>query len=181
MDKGKTEQCMSNSEQVKNDAKRFSQGHWTFFRLGDEKKWYGTHSCTLEGNWDSSATQMVKRFEESVHPVFKSISALSRGILKRKNNSDTMHFTADAPHTELLYRTIHLAKQLSFYGAVSSWCEEFGLRPIEREMTSDRFVTNANEQQLKNVKPQEVNSLVETPKRNDPVSGNRLRECIQIF
>ena len=38
-----------------------------------------------------------------------------------------------------------------------------------------------NGQLLKNVKPQEVNSLVQTPRSDDPASGNRLRECLQNF
>ena len=84
---------------------------------------------------------MVEQFKETGHPVFKSISALSRGILKEK------------------WQMYH-----SIYGAVSSWCEQFGMRPNEREMTSERFVTKGNEQLLKNVKPQEVNSLVQTPR-----------------
>ena len=37
---------------------------------------YGTLSNTLEGKLDSIATQMVERFKETGHPVFKSISAL---------------------------------------------------------------------------------------------------------
>ena len=37
------------------------------------------------------------------------------------------------------------------------------------------------EQLLNNVKPQEVNSLVQTPRSDDPASGNRLRECLQNF
>ena len=37
---GKSEQCISNSEKVKNYAKRFSRGRWAFFGPGDEKKWY---------------------------------------------------------------------------------------------------------------------------------------------
>ena len=60
-----------------------------------------------DGEWDSTATQMVERFKETNHPVFKSISALSREILKKKNNRDTIHFNADAPNTELLFRIIH--------------------------------------------------------------------------
>ena len=81
---------------------------------------------------------------------------------------------------------IHSANQLSIYGAVSSCREEFGLRPNEREMTSEMFVTKENDQLLKNVllknvKPQEVNSSVQTRRSNDPVSGNRLRECLQNF
>ena len=122
-----------NSRKVKNYAKRFSR----FFGFGDEKKRYG-FLCTPEGKWDSTATHMVERLKETNHPAFKSISALSRGIfLKRTNNRDTLHFDADASNTELLFRTIHSANQFSIYGAVSSRCAEFGLRPNEREMTSE--------------------------------------------
>ena len=74
--------CISNPEKVKNYVKRFSRGPWTFVGLGDEKTWYGTLSFTPEGKWDP---QMLERFKETGHPVFKSVSALSRGILKRKN------------------------------------------------------------------------------------------------
>ena len=124
---------------------------------------------------------MVERFKETGHQVFKSIGALSRGILNRKNNRDIMHFSADAPNTELLFCTIHSGNQLSIHGAVPSWCEEFGQRPNEKEPTSERFVAKENEQLLKNVKPQEVNSLVQTPGSDAPASGNRLRECLQNF
>ena len=82
--RGNSERCVSNSEQVKQYAERFSRGHWTFLGPGDEKKWYGTLSYAPEGKWDSIATQMVGRFKETGHPEFKSISALSRGILKRR-------------------------------------------------------------------------------------------------
>ena len=54
--------------------------------------------------------------------MFKNISPLARGILKRKNNRDPVHFTADAS------RTIHSANQLGIYGAVVGWCDEFGLK-----------------------------------------------------
>ena len=104
---------ISNSEQVQNYAKRSSRGHWTFLGPGDEKKWYGTLSYTPEGKCDSTATQMVERFPETGRPVFKSISALSRGLLKKKNNRDTRHFNADASNTELLFPPIHSAIQLS--------------------------------------------------------------------
>ena len=45
-----------------------------------------------------------------------------------------------------------------------------------RKTSEDR-----NENIMKEVRPQEVNSLVQTPRSDDPVSGNRLRECIQNF
>ena len=74
-----------------------------------------------------------KWWNETGHPVFKSISALARGILRRKNIRDTIHFTADAPNTELLFRTIHSANQLSIYWALLCWFEEFCLKPNERD------------------------------------------------
>ena len=172
-----SEQWFSNSEHVKNYAKRCSQGHCAFLGPGSELKWYGTQSYPPEGQGESTANQMVKRSQESDHPVFKSISALARGILKRKGNRDTLHFTADASITEVLYRTIHSANQVSIYGAV---CEEFNQKPIERERERadlENFVAKENEQLLKNVKPQEA----QTPRSDDPASGNRLRECLQNF
>ena len=98
--RGNAETCISNSEQVKNYAKRFSRGHWTFLLgPGDEKQWYGTISYTPQGKWDSIAPEI--------------------------------HFNADASNTEL-FRTMHSANQVSIYGAVSSWCGEFGLAKWER-------------------------------------------------
>ena len=49
--------------------------------------------------------------------MFKSISALSRGILKKKKGRDTIHFHGDSTNTELLFQTIHSLNQLSIYGA----------------------------------------------------------------
>ena len=80
--KGNDVICMLNSEKVKECAKRFLHGHWTFLGLGDEKKWYGTLPSTPEGKWDSTATRMVERFKDTGHPVFKSISASSRATEK---------------------------------------------------------------------------------------------------
>ena len=50
-----------------------------------------------------------------------------------------------------------------------------------REMTSEKFTTKENEQILIEVKTQKLNSLVQTPRSCDPVSGNRLRELLQNF
>ena len=72
--------------------------------LGDEKKWYGTLSCTPKGQWDSSATQLVERFKETSHPVFKSISAVSGGILKKES-------MAEIPYTSML---IHRSQNSCF-------------------------------------------------------------------
>ena len=45
-----------------------------------------------KGEWDSTADNMVQQFKETGHLVFKSISALSRGILKQKKGKSTVHF-----------------------------------------------------------------------------------------
>ena len=47
--KGNDEICVSKSEKVKQYAKRFLQGHWTFLGPGDDKKWHGTLLYTPEG------------------------------------------------------------------------------------------------------------------------------------
>ena len=78
-----------------------------------------------------------QRFTETDHPVFKSVSAFASWNDDNKEN--TIHFNADASNAQLLFRTIHSANQLSIHGAVSSWCEEFGLKPNEREPTSESF------------------------------------------
>ena len=131
---------LSNSENVKTYAKNFSQGHRTFLGPGDEEKWYGKAKYPPEGKWDSVASQVVQRFIATGHPVFKSISALSRGLLKKKYGRDTIHFTADASNTELLFRIIHSVNQLSFYGAVSNWCGQLGL--TEDEKGQERTLQN---------------------------------------
>ena len=76
--KGNDEICISNSENVKTYAKKFSQGHWTFLGPGDEKTWYGESKYPPEGKLNSVASQMAQRFKETGHPVFTSASALGR-------------------------------------------------------------------------------------------------------
>ena len=80
------EDFVSNAEKVKNYAMRFSQGHWTFSGPGSEEKWYGSSSHARKGQWNCTAAKMVQRFKETGHLVFKSISALSRGILKEQRH-----------------------------------------------------------------------------------------------
>ena len=54
----------------------------------------------------------------------------------------------------------------------------FGEKPDE---TSERPAKTENEQTSKEVKQQEVNSLVEAPRNEEPATGNTLRECEQNF
>ena len=65
--------------------------------------------------------KMVERLEDTGHPVFKSMSALSRGILKKKNGRDTIHFNADASNTELLFRISVFTEQFRIGVNNSAW------------------------------------------------------------
>ena len=146
------ENCISNAEKVKNYAMKFAQRHWTFWGPGSEEKWYASSSCAQTGERDSTANKMVQRFEETCHPVFKSISALSRGILKHKKGKSTIHFNGDSTNTELLFQTIHSVNQLSIHGAVANWCHQFGLTEEEKGRANfsanpqdiDKFTTGRN-------------------------------------
>ena len=82
------ENCISNAEKVRNYAMKFLQGHWTFLGPGSEEGWYGD-SHDQKGQWDRTANKMVQRFKETGHPVFKSTSALDRGILTQKRGKNT--------------------------------------------------------------------------------------------
>ena len=108
--RGNDEICISNAERVKDFAKRFLQGHWTFLGSGSEKKWYGGSSYPHKGEWDSTASEMVQRFKETGHPVFKSASALSCGLLKRKKGFESLHFNGYTVNTELLFQTNSFCK-----------------------------------------------------------------------
>ena len=66
-------------------------------------------------------------FAENKHPVFRSTSPLSRGVLKSKGGGKlSIHYCA-APggKIETVFRTIIYVNQLSIYGAVADMCEEY--------------------------------------------------------
>ena len=119
------ENCVSNAEKVKNYAMRFSKGHWKFLGPDPEEKWYRSSHQAQKGQWNCTAAKMVQRFKETGLLVFKSISALSRGILKQKKGKTSIHFNGDSRNKELLFQTSHSAK-ISVYGAVTDWCYQFG-------------------------------------------------------
>ena len=123
---------------------------------------------------------MVLRFKETCHPIFTSASALSRGILRKLKGKETIHFYADTSNTELLFRIIQCANQLSFFGAFSTWWEELGLKPYERGPKLADKENSVHREMLKSVDSQEVKSVV-FAQRTRAASGNGLRENLQNF
>ena len=65
-------------------------------------------------------------FAESKHPIFRSTSPLSRGVLKSKGGGKlSTHIFADEGTIETFFRTIISVNQFSLYGAVADMCDEY--------------------------------------------------------
>ena len=96
---GKDGICISNSESQRIREEILAR------TLNFSRSWVGMRSgmnifLLSKGEW-AMADKMVQRFKESDHPVFRSISALSRGILKK--GRDNIHSNGDSANTELLF------------------------------------------------------------------------------
>ena len=123
--KGNKEECLANTRVVKVLAKRSGVGQWSFIGPGSEKMWYSAENSP-QGAWDHIADEMLLEFAESGHPTFRATTPMSRGQLKSKGHGKlSIHFTADYPTIETVFRIIISANQLSIYGAVATICEEF--------------------------------------------------------
>ena len=121
----KKQECESSAQLVSINAKRFSPGRWSFLGPGSEEKWYSTLECKPQGEWDRVVELMMLKFGESRHPVFRSTSPLSRGVLKSKGGGKiSIHFCADEGTIETVFRTIIPVNQLSICGAVSDLRDE---------------------------------------------------------
>ena len=119
------DECLKNANIVKTYAGRFGIGQWSFIGPGSEKKWYPSENSP-QGAWDHVAEEMLLLFAESGHPIFRSTTPLSRGQLKSKGKGKvSIHFTADQDTVDTIYRIILSVNQLSVYGAVAAFCEEF--------------------------------------------------------
>ena len=118
-------ECLRNAEFVKTFAKRFGIGQWSFIGPGSEKKWYPSENSP-QGAWDHVAEELLLKFAESGHPIFRSTTPLSRGRLKSKGKGKvSIHFIADQDTIDTIYRIILSVNQLSVYGAVAAICDEY--------------------------------------------------------
>ena len=67
-----------------------------------------------------------REIAENGRPTLRATTPLSRGSLKSKGHGKlSIHFTADYPKIETIFRIIISVNQLSLYGAVANICEEF--------------------------------------------------------
>ena len=126
--KDNEQECELSAKLVSIYARRFSPRRWSFLGPGSEKKWYSTHVDRPQGEWDRVAELMMIKFRESGHPALRSMSPLSRGVLKSKGGGKmSIHFCADGETIETVFRAIISVNQLSIYGAVSDLCDECSL------------------------------------------------------
>ena len=124
--KDNKEECLANARLVSVLAKRFGIGQWLFLGLGSEKKWSSMEENSPQGIWDHIADEMLLKFAESGHLISRATTPLSRGKLESKGHGKlSIHFTADYPTIETVFRIIVSANQLILYGAVANMCEEF--------------------------------------------------------
>ena len=127
---------LKNAEFVKTFAKRFGIGQWSFMLgPGSERKWYPSENSP-QGAWDHVAEDMLLKFAESGHPIFRSTTPLSRGKLKSKGKGKvSIHFSADQDTVDTIYRIILSVNQLSIYGAVAAICDEYEGHPRQHGRT----------------------------------------------
>ena len=122
--KDNKDECLKDADFVKTFARRFGIGQWSFIGPGSEKKWYPSENSP-QGEWDRIAEDMLLRFAESGHPIFRATTQLSRGQLKSKGKGKvSIHFSADQDTVDTLCRIILSVNQLSVYRAVAAICEE---------------------------------------------------------
>ena len=106
-------------------AKRFGAGQWSFLGLGSEKKLYSICEDSPQGEWDKIAELMMLKFSESTHPVFRSTSPLSRGVLKSKGGGKlSILYCADFETIETVFSHNFSVNELILFGAVAEMCEE---------------------------------------------------------
>ena len=162
--KGNKEQCLKDADFVKTFARRFGIGQWSFIGPGSEKKWYPSENSP-QGELDYIAEDMLLKFAESGHPIFRATTPLSRGKLKSKGKGKvSIHFSAEPDTIDTIYRIILSANQLSIYGAVAAICDEFVGQP---DNTGEPVILEGQSIVLGEVK-------AEAPAREEPEDSNIL-------
>ena len=112
-EKGNKERCQYNSKTIADHARRFPRGHWSFLESGSEKKWYGTCTDKPDGSWDQIAENMMTKFSNSGHSIFRASRAIERGELRiKEHGKKSIHFNGSDENIELLLRTVISADHL---------------------------------------------------------------------
>ena len=115
---------------------------------------------------------MVVRIQDT---AFQGVSPLCRGILKKRNNRETIHFNGEYGSINLLYRSVHAANQLCIYGAISEW---YGPNSGDASQSGPESVRKMSPEIQ--IKQEDLKSLVDVP-RLPHASGNRMLQNLNNF
>ena len=127
--KNNKEQCFKDANYVNTFAKRFGIGQWSFIGPGSEKKWYPSENSPQRA-WDHIAEEVLLKFAESGHPIFRATTPLSRGKLKSKGKGKvSIHFSTEPDTIDTIDRIILFVNQLNIYGAMAAICDEYEGQP----------------------------------------------------
>ena len=138
-----------------------------------ERKMVWWNTCEgPKGKWNSVAKNTCIDLDETGHPIFKGVSAMNRGVLKRRKNERIHFHCGNFKRWNSLFQLIHSANQLSISRS-SSNLEVYSTVPKETEPISEKFVTS------------EASVNTETPKRvhseeewNSLVGSGQVHACL---
>ena len=112
--KGNKEECLANARVVKVLAKKIGIGQWSLIGPGSEKKWYSGEENSPQGAWDHIADEMLLELAESGHPFFACNDTIVQGNTQEQRHGKlSIHFTADYPTIETIFRILISANQLA--------------------------------------------------------------------
>ena len=116
---------MSSSEKVKNYAKRFQRGHWSFICPRDVDKHYGNAHLQTRRKMKFGGRCHAGKFQRkrtSDVPRCQCVESRSPEE-ERWKMYDSLHCGIYAC-TAVISAQVHSVNQLSIHGAVASWCED---------------------------------------------------------
>ena len=121
------ENCISNAEEVRTYATKFTQGHWTFLGPGSEEKRYGdSHDQeeTVELHRQQKCTAIQTDWSSCLqkHQCFESWNLEAKD--RQMYHSLQWRFYK---YRTLVPNSSLCQPALSVFGAVANWCYQFGL------------------------------------------------------
>ena len=98
--KGNKEECLENAGVVKELARKFGVGQWSFVGPGSEKKWHSAENSP-QGAWDHIADEMLLEFAESGHPIFVQRLHCPE-VFSRANDVENCRYTSLQMETQVI-------------------------------------------------------------------------------
>ena len=99
--------------------------------------------------------------------------------LLKSEGKVSIHFCGDDETAEVVLRTIVSVNQLSTYGAVADMCDELAWRISGCSEGTGKLVAQNISETI--VMPTELSRTNKTPRTNEKVQGNKLRDCQRKF